>query len=167
MAIRTVLTAHPGNTVMVYLSASPPAAYLVKSEDTKQTRRKKLRRQNDLYASWLESAQDPTKSPYFPNGQLSGLLGGYGGSLYFIEEHFTEEEGKPRLVFAHVFEDFTEQEVDPVDGVAFDKEKRAGLELARQFQTGKALELFKCKLSDAGFSDVVVRLLRFKQGGGI
>lgn len=161
MAISTVLTAHPGNTVMVYLSARPPAAYLVVGEDTKQTRRKKLRRQNDLYASWLKSAQDPTKSPYFPNGQLSGLLGGYGGSLYFLEE------SSPRLVFAHVFEDFAEQEVDPVDGTTLHKGRRAGLELAQRFRSGKALDAFKRQLTKLGFGEVAVRILRFKQGGGI
>jgi len=162
MSIRTVLTAHPGNTVMVYLSACPPSDYLVTAEDTKEARREKLQGQNDLYSNWLESAQDPTKSPRFPNGQLSGYLNGYGGSLYFIED-----EDDSRLVLAHIFEDYSEQELDPVDGTAFQKGVKTGLELAKRFQKSKALEAFKCHLSDMGFSDLTIRKLRFRQGGGI
>lgn len=163
MSIRTVLTAHPGNTVIVYLSACPPSNYLVTYEDTKQTRRMKLKWQNSLYSSWLESAQDPTKSPQFPNGQLSGYLNGYGGSLYFIED----EDNVSRLVLAHIFEDFNEQELDPVDGTAFQKDKKSGLELAQAFQESSALGAFKCRLADLAFSDITVRKLRYRQGGGI
>ena len=164
MSIRTVLTAHPGNTVIVYLSACPPPSYLVTSEDTKQVRRTKLGQQDALYSSWLESAQDPTKSPRFPNRQLSGYLSGYGGSLYFIEE---EEDGCSSLVLAHIFEDFSEQELDPADGTAIQKGIKTGLELAQRFQESKALEAFKSQLSDLGFSDLSVRKLRFGQGGGV
>lgn len=164
MSIRTVLTAHPGNTVIIYLSACPPPAYLVSGEDTSPVRRAKLRQQDELYSAWLESAQDPTKSPRFPNGQLSGYLSGYGGSLYFIEE---EKDGCSSLVLAHIFEDFSEQELDPVDGTAFQKAKKSGLELAREFQESRALEVFKCGLTEAGFSDLSVRKLCFRQGGGV
>ena len=163
MSVATVLSAHPGNTVVVYLAAAAPPEYLVTGEETSKARREKLRRQDELYSCWLESAQDPTKSPSFPNGQLSGYRSGYGGSLFFIQE----DSEYRQLVFAHVFEDFSEEEIDPADGTAFRKAKQSGLELARAFQVGQGLKAFRCHLRKLGFSDLTVRHLRYRQGGGV
>lgn len=161
MPINTVLTVNQGNTAMLFVSGKLPEALIIGEDEPPTDKQKKLTDLDALYDLWVESAHDPTKSPYFRYGRLHGFLDGYVGSLFFIDE----DERKPEILLAHVFEDFAPETYDTSAYSLRKGPKKYGIDAAREYKAKfSGPDGFESHLQEFGVTDYTVRHVRYKNG---